>query len=263
MTSYPSDSIYTSTISPTNKNQDLPTTTSPPEDIERNMSPSNPFVAAKHALEKAHLIPDVIPTSFASHWQPTILFTIVYSRRNSIHFGADVPQSEVLDEPSIKFDQLSEEEEDKFRDKKEADLLPVAGRNHGGVGGVGGGEEEDRRYTLVLTDPDAPSRSEPKNREWRHWIVQGLKPNGLGNEFKKTKEAITMYYPPSPPEGSGPHRYTFLLFQEPNGGYTIPPHAPEHDDIPSKRGHWNAMHFAEQNRLKLVGVTYFTVEVTK
>ncbi|RXH96622.1 hypothetical protein DVH24_009126 [Malus domestica] len=26
-------------------------------------------------------------------------------------------------------------------------------------------------YTLVMTDPDAPSPSEPSMREWVHWIV--------------------------------------------------------------------------------------------
>lgn len=26
-------------------------------------------------------------------------------------------------------------------------------------------------YTLALVDPDAPSRANPENREWRHWCM--------------------------------------------------------------------------------------------
>ncbi|XP_028127436.1 protein MOTHER of FT and TFL1-like [Camellia sinensis] len=34
-------------------------------------------------------------------------------------------------------------------------------------------------YTLVMTDPDAPSPSEPSMREWVHWIVTDI-PGGTG-----------------------------------------------------------------------------------
>ena len=33
-------------------------------------------------------------------------------------------------------------------------------------------------YTLCMTDPDAPSRQEPKFREWHHWLVVNI-PGGL------------------------------------------------------------------------------------
>lgn len=31
--------------------------------------------------------------------------------------------------------------------------------------------EPDSFYTLILTDPDAPSRKNPTRREWNHWLV--------------------------------------------------------------------------------------------
>lgn len=31
--------------------------------------------------------------------------------------------------------------------------------------------DENKLYTLVKTDPDAPSRDDPKFREWHHWYV--------------------------------------------------------------------------------------------
>ncbi|KAK6925488.1 Phosphatidylethanolamine-binding protein [Dillenia turbinata] len=30
----------------------------------------------------------------------------------------------------------------------------------------------DELYTLVMTDPDAPSPSEPSMREWVHWLIE-------------------------------------------------------------------------------------------
>jgi len=29
-------------------------------------------------------------------------------------------------------------------------------------------------YTLVMTDPDAPSRKDPKFAQWRHWLVSSF-----------------------------------------------------------------------------------------
>ena len=32
-------------------------------------------------------------------------------------------------------------------------------------------------YTLIMTDPDAPSRENPKMREWHHWLVVNIPGN--------------------------------------------------------------------------------------
>ncbi|XP_072154863.1 putative odorant-binding protein A5 isoform X2 [Bemisia tabaci] len=29
-------------------------------------------------------------------------------------------------------------------------------------------------YTLIMTDPDSPSTSDPYNREWQHWVVRNI-----------------------------------------------------------------------------------------
>ncbi|KAG5536166.1 hypothetical protein RHGRI_023828 [Rhododendron griersonianum] len=58
-------------------------------------------------------------------------------------------------------------------------------------------DHSNELYTLVMTDPDAPSPSEPSMREWVHWSVR--------NE-------ILPYMAPRPPIGI--HRYIMLLFQQ-------------------------------------------------
>ncbi|XP_036880638.2 phosphatidylethanolamine-binding protein 4 isoform X3 [Manis javanica] len=45
------------------------------------------------------------------------------------------------------------------------------------------GALEGATYLLVMVDPDAPSRSSPKARFWRHWLVTDIK----GVDMKKGK----------------------------------------------------------------------------
>uniref|UniRef100_A0A8C3J2Q6 Uncharacterized protein n=1 Tax=Calidris pygmaea TaxID=425635 RepID=A0A8C3J2Q6_9CHAR len=60
--------------------------------------------------------------------------------------------------------------------------------------------EEILIYVLVLVDPDAPSRANPRNRFWRHWLVTDI---------------LVDYVRPTPPPRSGYHRYQLRLYQQP------------------------------------------------
>lgn len=67
-------------------------------------------------------------------------------------------------------------------------------------------------YTLVMTDPDAPSRAEPKFREWHHWIVGNIPGNDIFNG-----EVLSGFISSAPPMNSGLHRYVFMLYKQPSG----------------------------------------------
>ncbi|XP_039492541.1 protein D2 [Drosophila santomea] len=64
-------------------------------------------------------------------------------------------------------------------------------------------------YTLIMTDPDAPSRAEPKFREFKHWILANIHGNDL-----ESGDAIAEYIGSGPPQGTGLHRYVFLLYKQ-------------------------------------------------
>ncbi|EDV48022.1 uncharacterized protein Dere_GG13347 [Drosophila erecta] len=64
-------------------------------------------------------------------------------------------------------------------------------------------------YTLIMTDPDAPSRAEPKFREFKHWILANIAGNDLASG-----EPIAEYIGSGPPQGTGLHRYVFLLYKQ-------------------------------------------------
>ncbi|XP_028851270.1 phosphatidylethanolamine-binding protein 4 isoform X2 [Denticeps clupeoides] len=73
---------------------------------------------------------------------------------------------------------------------------------------------EKKMYTLMMVDPDAPSRSNPIRSYWRHWLLTDIKSSMLrSGDIKGT--VLSEYAPPSPPQRSGLHRYQFLLLEQP------------------------------------------------
>lgn len=58
--------------------------------------------------------------------------------------------------------------------------------------------DSDAFYTVTMVDPDAPSRKEPSNREYRHWLVVNVK----GKDVSSGRTS-TVYEGPNPPKDSG------------------------------------------------------------
>lgn len=67
-------------------------------------------------------------------------------------------------------------------------------------------------YTVLMVDPDAPSRMKPEQREFRHWLVM----NVPGCSVAQGDEVIG-YLGSGPPKGTGLHRYIFLVYKQPDG----------------------------------------------
>uniref|UniRef100_A0A803VGN0 Phosphatidylethanolamine-binding protein 1 n=1 Tax=Ficedula albicollis TaxID=59894 RepID=A0A803VGN0_FICAL len=71
------------------------------------------------------------------------------------------------------------------------------------------GCDPQKLYTLVLTDPDAPSRKDPKFREWHHFLVTNMKGNNVSSGT-----VMSDYVGSGPPKGTGLHRYVWLVVRE-------------------------------------------------
>lgn len=65
---------------------------------------------------------------------------------------------------------------------------------------------------LICSDPDAPSREDQKFGEIRHWLVVNIPGSDLA-----AGETKFQYVGSGPPNGSGLHRYIFLVFKQANG----------------------------------------------
>lgn len=72
------------------------------------------------------------------------------------------------------------------------------------------GCDATKLYTLALTDPDAPSRKDPKFREWHHFLVVNMKGNDVSSGCVKSD-----YVGSGPPKGTGLHRYVWLVYEQP------------------------------------------------
>ena len=99
-------------------------------------------------------------------------------------------------------------------------------------------------YTIIIVDPDAPTKSNPINKYVIHLLV-------INN-----KTTLFDYSPPNPPVNSGPHRYHILVYEQP---YEL-----DKSNIKIlSRVKFNLDKFVETNKLKLFDRFMFKTERTK
>ena len=74
-------------------------------------------------------------------------------------------------------------------------------------------------YTIVCIDPDAPANVSAV----LHYLNTNYSPSGNGTQLVSDNTSpIVEWAPPGPPEGTGSHRYIFLLFrQRPRDGFEV------------------------------------------
>lgn len=93
----------------------------------------------------------------------------------------------------------------------------------------------DEYYTLIMIDPDSPSRSNPTEREYLHWLVVNIP----GNDISRGSTKLD-YLGADPVSGTGIHRYTFLIFKQPKLLYVFGQ---------ASRANFNTKSFAEAYKL--------------
>ena len=71
------------------------------------------------------------------------------------------------------------------------------------------GLDPGKLYTLVLTDLGAPSRKDPKYREWHHFLVVNMKGNNISSGT-----VLSDYVGSGPPKGTGLHRQVWLVYEQ-------------------------------------------------
>ncbi|KAK6842777.1 phosphatidylethanolamine-binding protein [Apiospora arundinis] len=113
-------------------------------------------------------------------------------------------------------------------------------------------QSKRRRYTFLMIDPDAPTPDDPKFAFWRHWVVSGLVSGGEGEGTEVTK-----YLGPGPKDDSKPHRYLFLLYQEPDDMQALRKADVGGDEFVQRRS-FDAAVFAARHGLTLVGMNWMT-----
>lgn len=183
------------------------------------------FEVIKAALKKADIIDQVI-----SDFEPKCFVSAFYGKKQKlVALGNKFKKSETKKKPTVKI------------------YCPNVKSTTG--------------FTLALTDPDAPSRKDPKWSEMCHWIAIVPVFNETNSELdltldlsSDTSSDLVEYKPPSPPKETGFHRYVFVLLEGDNTNLTAP----------SDRQHWGTgkerhgvRDWAEQEGLQVVGANFF------
>ena len=101
-------------------------------------------------------------------------FWVVYKNGIYVNFGNELKPSQVQNEPLVRW---------------ESDVLS--------------------HYTLLMTDPDVPTRENPIYGEVRHWLVGNIRGSAVEHG-----DVIFNYLPSAPRQGTGLHRYVFLIFRQ-------------------------------------------------
>ncbi|CEP14582.1 hypothetical protein [Parasitella parasitica] len=99
------------------------------------------------------------------------------------------------------------------------------------------GLDSTAEYTLLLVDPDAPCKEDPKWGPYR---------SGKIDEGK----ALSAYMGPAPPPKTGDHRYIFLLYKQPKTQAAF-------GVLAKERANWEFKTFVKDNDLELVGINFF------
>jgi len=185
-------------------------------------------------LVKADIIPSVI-----SNFDPKYLLEVTWPSKKAAKLGNTILPDHVQDEPSVKLV------------KTDSLVLSDMGSS-------------STTYTVAMTDPDAPSRADPKWSEICHWIVTKVAFGGPASLGSSQKD-IMPYKPPGPPEKTGFHRYILLAF-EPKNGTTEKLHLSKPED----RKHWGTgktrhgvKDWADANELVPVAANFIYVQNSK
>ena len=113
--------------------------------------------------------------------------------------------------------------------------------------------EDGVLYTLIMTDPDAPTRENPTLGEVKHWLVVNIP----GSDLSQGEE-IAAYRGSGPPKGTGLHRYIFLAYKQQDRLEIDEPRVPQFSA--ENRLNWSAKAFAEKHSLQLVAGNFHQAE---
>ena len=105
---------------------------------------------------------------------PPYVLQVTYGSNNVVDVGMELTPTDVKDPPAVSWD-----------------------------------ADPDTYYTLVMVDPDAPSRDNPTFREVNHWLVGNIRGPNV-----QSGDVVTEYLGSGPPRGTGLHRYILLLYRQ-------------------------------------------------
>lgn len=172
-------------------------------------------------LVKHGVVPDVLPQSFVPAAGTNLRITFIAPGGTELHAhnGVHLTPTQVQRPPAVEFE-----------------------------------KQPGQFYTVVMTDPDAPSRQDPKFREWRHWTAMNISAeNPRGDE-------VAAYVGSGPPQGTGYHRYVIAVLRQTHGKIQDMKQVPHIKFTAEGRGKWKLQDFAHQHHLELIAADFYQAQ---
>ncbi|GLB34007.1 putative RNA recognition motif containing protein [Lyophyllum shimeji] len=152
-------------------------------------SDSSLLTNVTQAFSQAQVVPDVLP-SFA----PTALANITFpvsttNQAVNVTAGALLTEPQTANEPAFSLISSSTDQ--------------VA----------------NQTFVLALVDPDAPTPQNTSLSQFLHFLGGDFRVNASTDDptrLVNQSAALMDYFPPTPPEGSPPHRYVLVVYSQPN-----------------------------------------------
>lgn len=117
--------------------------------------------------------------------------------------------------------------------------------------------DHEKKYLLIMADPDAPNNcvGELELCYWMHWVVADVPGTSIADSSLEGAKTLLKYAPPSPPSGSGIHRYQFFVFEQKPGAKF------DSEAFKEGRGSFNLNEYINDNSLceGLVATFQYTV----
>lgn len=159
-------------------------------------------------LKKHGVFPDVL-----DEFLPQGLLTISYGKDIDVVLGNTLKPKDTQSIPKVQFTLNVEAE------KPDNEVHTFSANDY---------------FTLVLTDPDAPSRNDNKWSEYAHFIKPNVKLLSSSDASKNDdflsaeinlsdSDSFLGYQGPAPPPKTGKHRYVFILFRQKSGHFDPKP----------------------------------------
>jgi len=146
------------------------------------------IATVKAEFTNALLVPSVVPT-----FEPVALLNVTFSSVGLISTGQAIQMAQVATKPTI----------------------TVVGTDSDFASG--GPFNNNTKYTIMMIDGDVPGATNP-NGVNTHYLQNDMSYGTLSSDvltFTNTTPAVINYAGPGPASGSGPHRYTILIFAQP------------------------------------------------
>ncbi|KAK5721966.1 hypothetical protein LTR15_006560 [Elasticomyces elasticus] len=167
------------------------------------------LAAAKAAFTQAKLAPDLVPS-----FDPTLSVQANFNGKQ-VALGNSFSATETLTEPAVSFSAEP------------------------------GFDPSKTKYTIILTDPDAPGPAAPILKDFLHLIISDAQPSCIASQARKTLAS----YQPLTPLSIAAHRYAFLVYRQPPN-YTP---SPSVNYLPGVRAAFDLNGYVAQGGLTLVG----------